>query len=127
MLSKWYAYFLKLDNQFYYVGISRHPAERIYCHKQKEGSKLTKKYDIEKVMAVWEIGIMNAQDALQVEEKITQGMTSVYGDKVRGASRSQEDYGYTSHGLGARYVQQFKNVTQQVLAELTKIEARGWA
>ena len=127
MLSKWYAYLLKLDGGFYYVGISRHPAERIYCHKQKEGSKLTKKYDVEKVMAVWEIGILNIEQALDIEQRITQGMTSVYGNKVRGGSRSQEECGYVTHGLGARYVQQFKNVTAPVLGELTVIEERGWA
>ena len=74
MLSKWYAYCLELEGGFHYVGISCHPAQRIYTHKCKEGSQLTRKYDVRSIVGAWCIGIIDKEQALTIEENITKSL-----------------------------------------------------
>ena len=127
MLSKWYSYCLELGDGYYYVGISQFPAHRIYAHKNGEGSKLSQRHGVKDIVGVWDIGILNNKEARAIETNITKGLTSVYGDKVRGAGNCNEDRGYKEHGFGIRYVQNFTNVTDRIKGKLSLIEKRGWA
>ena len=127
MLSKWYSYCLELGDGYYYVGISQFPAHRIFTHKKGEGSRLSQRHGVKNIIGVWDIGVLDNKQATEVEANITKGFTSVYGDKVRGAGNCSEDRGYSDHGFGIRYLQNFTNITNRIKEELSVMEKRGWA
>lgn len=121
----YYAYLLKLGGGFYYVGISQKPAHRLHSHKNGEGSQLSRKYGVEEIMGVWNIGTTSKHTAETIEENLTKVFKYIYGEKVRGARDCKEKGFYPKSG-NTKYVQKFPDVTKRVKRQLAEIEMRGW-
>lgn len=124
MSENWYAYCLKLGKGWYYVGISQKPANRLHSHKYHEGSELTRKYGMKKVVGVWDIKTNNQSSAEAIEENFTQHFTTIYGKNVRGAKHCTEEKGYAPFG-GWEQINKYPNVTKPVLKKLKTIELMG--
>lgn len=116
-MERYYAYFLRLGQGYYYVGISKNPAKRIHSHLFGEGCELSRKYGVEEIIGAWDIGERDKQSAETIEENITKCLMKKYGDKVRGGRMCSENKSYTRCG-DETYLNRFENATQKAKEEL---------
>lgn len=126
MKDSWYAYLLKLGDGFFYVGISRDPVHRLHAHLVGSGSKLSQRHGVQEILKVWNIGTSCEKQATMIENKITECMHYVYGDKVRGGSWCVENCYFGKDYRGWTYLNRFEDVTEEIEAKLRLVMLRGW-
>lgn len=82
-------YVLRLQDEKYYVGQSKHPDERIKEHFEGKGSKWTQEHSPVELVKVIQTVTTNWRAALEIEKTLTLELMKVYGWKnVRGGGYS---------------------------------------
>ncbi|MCM6930548.1 GIY-YIG nuclease family protein [Enterococcus italicus] len=97
IINNWYYYVLQLSNGMYYVGITTDIANRIreHTYKEKKSAAFTKKFAVEEVIEIKDIGLTNANYAKKIEREVTiQYMQEKGWKNVRGS-----DYATSSEHL----------------------------
>jgi predicted GIY-YIG superfamily endonuclease len=86
-------YVLKLSGEKYYVGQSKHPAQRIKEHFAGEGSSWTRLHRPVEVARIIELPTNSWRAALEVETHLTLELMKIYGwSNVRGGPYSASDF-----------------------------------
>ncbi len=82
--AQYVVYFLKLQDGFYYVGITRNLERRLKEHLSGKGCVVTHAHRPTKLVARWNIGVVSYNEAQIVEDEFTVALMRSYGNKVRG-------------------------------------------
>ena len=83
--KSWYLYVLFLQNDFYYIGITLYPKNRIIAHFEGLGSNFTKKNIPIKIIELYSLDIIDRKLAYIEENKKTKEYRILYGrNKVIG-------------------------------------------
>lgn len=83
--NSWYLYVLLLENNYYYVGITLYPQNRILLHFKRLGSNFTKKNLPIKLLELNNLNIYDRKLAYKEENLKTKELRKIYGcDKVIG-------------------------------------------
>jgi len=81
----WYLYVLLLENDYYYIGITIKPQERILAHFNGEGANFTKKNTPKKLVELYSLNEVNRKLAYKQETLKTREFRNIYGgDRVIG-------------------------------------------
>jgi len=81
----WYLYALLLENDYYYIGITIKPQERILAHFKGEGANFTKKNTPIKLVELYSLNEVDRKLAYKQETLKTREFRNIYGsDKVIG-------------------------------------------
>lgn len=83
-------YALKLEGNFYYVGMSRNPEKRYKRHLKGKGSMWTKQYRPIEIIEIRETGSSDDSEVGLMEDQMTLEYAEKYGyDNVRGGGYCQ--------------------------------------
>jgi predicted GIY-YIG superfamily endonuclease len=81
----WYLYVLLLENDFYYIGITLYPQERILSHFNGLGANFTKRNTPKKLIELYSLNEFDRKLAYKQETLKTREYRKIYGgDKVIG-------------------------------------------
>ena len=81
----WYLYVLLLENDFYYIGITLYPQERILSHFKGLGANFTKRNIPNKLIELYNLNEIDRKSAYKQETLKTKKYRNIYGsDKVIG-------------------------------------------
>lgn len=80
----WYCYFLELEGDFYYVGITKNPIRRMEEHNAGKGAVFTSKHHPIKLKSLWKLGEMTYEEAGVIEDEFTKLLIKRWGKTVRG-------------------------------------------
>lgn len=81
----WYLYVLLLENDYYYVGITIKPEERILAHFKGEGANFTKRNTPIKLLELYNLNEIDRKLAYKQETLKTRELRNIYGgDRVIG-------------------------------------------
>lgn len=86
-MHHFWLYVLALSEDKYYVGITAKadPFRRIYAHIYGQGSKWTRRYPVELILELQDLGVMQWEEAKDEEQRTVQDLMKVYGlQNVRG-------------------------------------------
>ena len=81
----WFIYVLFLENNYYYIGITLYPKQRIDSHFTGLGANFTKKNKPKKVIELYCLNISDKKSSYKLETIKTREYRNKYGsDKVIG-------------------------------------------
>lgn len=84
-IKNWFLYVLHLENDFYYIGITLYPENRILAHFQGNGANFTKKYKPLKVIELYSLENTDRKICYKQETLKTKEYRQLYGkEKVIG-------------------------------------------
>ena len=84
-------YVLKLEDNCYYVGMSRNVEGRLKRHKKGKGAMWTTRHRPIEIFKLVDTGLTNDSEAAQMENELTIEMARLFGpDKVRGGGYCQQ-------------------------------------
>lgn len=83
--NDWYLYVLKLERDFYYIGITLRPKNRIESHFKGEGANFTKRNIPKQIVELYCLNITDREISYKLETQKTKEYRLIYGcDKVIG-------------------------------------------
>jgi predicted GIY-YIG superfamily endonuclease len=75
----WYLYVLLLENDFYYIGITLYPHDRILSHFKGLGANFTKRNTPMKLIELYSLNIIERKLAYKQENLKTKEYRNLYG------------------------------------------------
>jgi len=100
-MGNYYVYILALENEKYYVGISRDVYKRYYEHVNRKGAHFTRIHHPVGLVCMRELNCWSKELAEQEETKMTLFMMTLFGvENVRGGDYFQADFKDVKMALG---------------------------
>lgn len=82
--AEYFLYDIKCSKGYRYIGVTSNIQKRLTKHKNKEGSRVTKKFKPEKLVRCYRLGVMEYEEAEMYEDRYTLEKMKNNPKKVRG-------------------------------------------